>query len=213
MAKGEGESPDNLDEFKMPEEELGVAEPSEEDLASLFQNESLFASEEPQVTEEPPSAEPLPAVEESQPAEEAAAKPKGQEAAAEPTGEGEEKSASEEKAEAKPIPWPLYAEWGALVGIPVILLGLASLHLLYFATVVYVVSVALIPYGIWKSRQTSNVYTVILGCALAAVLTALYCLWLEIGRYQFDIRAREAKQRVSISLRIDPEFLVKNRRA
>jgi hypothetical protein len=213
VAKGEGESPDNLDEFKAPNEKAGAAEPSEEALASLFQNESLFTTEEPQTAEEPIAAEVPPVAEESQAAEETAAKPaeaEGQEAAAESAGEGEEEPATEEKPEPKPAKWPFFVEWGAIVGVPVILLGIAFLHLLYFATVIYVVSVALIPYAIWKGRQTNSVYTVILGCALVAVLTAVYCLWLEVGRYQFDIKAREAKQRVSMSVGIDAGFLVES---
>lgn len=79
---------------------------------------------------------------------------------------------------------PVYLEWGGATAISVILLALALLHILYFATAFYVISVGFVGYAIWKGRATNTVYTVILGCALVAVLTAIYCLWLEVGRYQ-----------------------------
>ena len=47
-------------------------------------------------------------------------------------------------------------------------------------------------------RKTNTVFVVILGCVLAAVLTSVYCLWMELVRYKFDIKAQDAKQRVSM---------------
>ncbi len=52
---------------------------------------------------------------------------------------------------------------------------------------------------LWLGHKTNTVYVVILGCVLAAVLTAVYCLWTEMERYNFDIKAQEAKQRVTMT--------------
>ena len=49
-------------------------------------------------------------------------------------------------------------------------------------------------------RKTNTVFVVFLGCVLAAVLTAVYCLWMELARYKFDIKAQDAKQRVEHGL-------------
>ncbi len=88
-------------------------------------------------------------------------------------------------------------DWAIAGGIAVVMLLLAVLGLFNYATAIYVVAVGLVVYAMWKMRETNDLYTVVLGCALIAILTAIYCLWLEWGRYQFDTRAREAKQRVS----------------
>jgi hypothetical protein len=85
---------------------------------------------------------------------------------------------------------PQYLEWGALVGIPVVLVALATVQFIYFATALYLLSAGFVGYGIWRGRATGTIYTVLLGCAVIAILTALYCLWIELGRYQFNIRAK-----------------------
>ena len=87
-----------------------------------------------------------------------------------------------------------YIEWGSVGGISVILLILAVCGILSYATAFYLIAVGLVPYGIWLGRETNTVYTVILGCALIGVLTAIYCLWMEVGRYQFEINAKKAFQ-------------------
>jgi hypothetical protein len=56
-------------------------------------------------------------------------------------------------------------------------------------------------------RKTNDLYTVILGCALIAILTGIYCLWLEWGRYQFDTKARQAKQHASAARLPGPRSL------
>jgi len=115
--------------------------------------------------------------------------------------------AAEEAKPKQPTNMATLLEWGGVIGIPVILLGLAALQVLSFATVLYVISVGFVPYGVWKGRETNNVYTIILACSLVAVLTAVFCLWLEIARYHADVKAREAKQRVSMSWPTDTRFL------
>ena len=120
----------------------------------------------------------------------------------EPTAEPEKPAA-----EKKPSKLPLYLELAGAIGIPLLLLVLAWLQVLNFSTALYIIAVGFIPYGIWKDRETSTVYTVILACALAAVLTAVYCLWMEWGRYQFDVKARGAKQQVRASQPLQPASL------
>ncbi len=89
---------------------------------------------------------------------------------------------------------PVYIEWGCAIGLPVIILILAVSGILSYATAIYIIAVGFVPYGIWKGRETNTVYTVILGCALIAVLTAIYCLWMEVGRYEFQVNAKAASQ-------------------
>lgn len=109
-----------------------------------------------------------------------------------------EKPAKEAKAK-RPSQLPAnYLEWGIVAGVSVLLLALALVHLLLLSTAVYLISVGLVGYGMWKGGQTSTIYTVILGCALIALLTAIYLLWSEWGRYNYDTKAKDAK-RVSAS--------------
>lgn len=115
----------------------------------------------------------------------------------------------EEKAEEakKPSKLMSYLDWPVAAGAAAILLILAACQMLNFSTAIYVISVGCVACAIWKFRRTSNVYTVILGLCVIAILTSLYCLWLEVGRYQFDVKAREAKQRVSVSWPTEARFL------
>ena len=147
----------------------------------------------------------------------APAEPTAEPQATEPSeAEGEHKKAEpsevseegfQEETEKGPSKLPVYLEWAGVIAIPAIILALAWLGVWYFSTAFYVISVGLIPYGIWKGRETNTVYTVILGCTLVAVLTAIYCLWLEVGRYNFDVKA---KQRVGLSRPIQAGFLAEN---
>ena len=83
-------------------------------------------------------------------------------------------------------------EYGG-IGLGVfVLLALGWLNLFYFSTALYTISIGLVGYGIWKGRATNNIYTMFMACALLAVLTAVYCLWLELGRYQFEIKPKHA---------------------
>jgi hypothetical protein len=156
-------------------------DPDFDDL-NLMAPESLLA-------EEPP-AEPLaePAATEGEPVKIEA----GEAAESPPEAAGE--PAAESVAKRRKLPFP--SEWGIGVAIPVVLLVLVVLQVLYLSTAIFLICVALVGFGIWRDRETNTVYTVLLGCALVAILTALYCLWAEMGRYQFDVRA---KQRTSLS--------------
>jgi hypothetical protein len=92
-----------------------------------------------------------------------------------------------------------YMEWGAAVVLLVALLAVASLRMILFSTAVYVILVGLVCYAIWKTRATNTVYTVILGCTLIAVITAVFCLLTELGRYDYDVKAQKAKQPFGMS--------------
>ncbi len=120
--------------------------------------------------------------------------------------EGVEEKAEEEKAK-KPSKLMSYLDWPVAVGAAAILLILAACQMLNFSTAIYVISVGCVACAIWKGRRTSNIYTVLLGLCLIAILTSLYCLWLEMDRYQLDVKAREAKQRVSVSWPTEARFL------
>lgn len=180
MPNVEGENPD-FDDFALPGEGAFPEEPIDE-LAGI--SDELVA---PPIEAEDMQPEPEIAKEVEPPAKEAVA-------------------------EAAKVPGkvPNFVEWGCVIGLPVLLVLLALVNVVYLSTAVYVIAVGFIPYGIWKGRATNTVYTVILGCTLAAVLTAIYCLWLEVGRYQFDIKAREAKQRGSMSSLLDAQSLAHN---
>jgi hypothetical protein len=159
--------------------------------------ESLLSSETvaPDAAEEP-ALETAPMVEVV--AEDAGA---ATEKAEEPGAEGPAEEKPEEEPaekEAKPAGKLMaYLDWVIAGGIAAGLLLLALVGLLNLSTAIYAVSVVVVVSAIWKARQTNDLYTVMLGCALVAILTAIYCLWLEVGRYRFDVKAREAKQRVS----------------
>jgi hypothetical protein len=83
--------------------------------------------------------------------------------------------------------------------IPVLLIVLAFADMILISTALYVICLGLIGFGLWMERKTNTISIVFLGCALAAILTAVYCIWIELRRYNFDIRAREAKERSAMT--------------
>ena len=174
MANIEGEGP-MLEEMKLPGEESVSSEPAPE-VAPNVETASETASE----------AAPGETVSET-------AEVESVEAAEE--GEHLEEEPEEEK---PPSKLPVYLEYAGLACIPLILLTLGYFEIMFFSTALYLIALGLIPYGIWKGRKTNNVYSIILGCALAAMFTAIFCLWIEFDRrYQGDLKAQEVKQRVS----------------
>ncbi len=166
---------------------------------------------------EPPEAEQLVFEDESARAEGAAEEVRPLEEAEAETGEpaqGAEESPAEEagpaetapeqpEAEKPPSKLPLYAEAAALVAVPAALFALFWFAVVYISTAVYLLGVCFVPYVLWKGRRTNTVFTVFLGCTLLALITAVYCLWVELGRYGFDIKAQEAKQRVGVERPVD----------
>ena len=186
MADVEGESP-KFEDLNLPGEESAASEPSAEPPAEAASEVSF--SREPEASEaavESPEGETA----EVEIAEEAAEQYEADQR------DGEEGEQPEE--ETPPNKLPVYLEYAGLACIPLILLVLGYSEVVFFSTALYLIGLGLIPYGIWKGRETNTVFTVILGCALAAVFTAIFCLWMEFGRYQFDVKAQEVKQRVSM---------------
>jgi len=118
-------------------------------------------------------------------------------APAEPLTPPEEPVVADEPAGKSPGASLPYVEWCIAAAVAVVILGLGWRGIMYLSTALFIVSIGLVCYALWRCRQSSGIETVLLGCALVAVLTALYCLWLEMGRYGFDIKARDSKQRVS----------------
>lgn len=163
---------EGLDDLLSPGEELTPMEISDD----LSAEGPLNAMEEPAVQEEPAMVEPE-ARSEAEPA-----------AAQEPSSGGS-------------MPLAAYADWLATVGVAVAALALGLLGFIYLGTAVYVMAVAIVGTLLWKDRKTNSIYTVLLGCALIAIVTAVYCLWIELERYHFEIRA---KRRASVSATIVP---------
>jgi hypothetical protein len=94
-----------------------------------------------------------------------------------------------------PSKLPVYLPIACAICLPIIALAFAFLGNLYYSTAIYIIALGYIPLALWASRRTNTVFVVFLGCVLAAVLTAVYCLWMEIGQYNYDIKAQEAKQK------------------
>lgn len=130
-------------------------------------------------------------------------------------GEVQEEATSDEGPVAEDSPpkpkksLPPYADIAAAGGISVVLLALGVVGLIYVSTAFFLIAVAAVFYTLWRQRATCSVYNVLLGCALVAVLLSLYFLWIEIGRYHFDLRARDAKQGVGLLLPQETPRLVK----
>lgn len=95
----------------------------------------------------------------------------------------------------KLAPHQKYIEWVCLGIVAVALAALTYLDVILIWTAIYAVGMVAIFYGIWACRETNTSYSVLLGCALAAVLTAVFCMWMEFARYGFDLKARSAKNR------------------
>ena len=189
MADVEGESPE-FEELNLSDEESAASEPSAEPPADAASEASF--SREQRVSEaaiESPEGETA----EVEIAEAAAEQSEADRRDGEEDEEGEQP-----EEERPPNKLPLYLEYAGLACIPLILLVLGYSEVVFFSTALYLIALGLIPYGIWKGRETNTVFTVILGCALAAVFTAIFCLWMEFGRYQFDLKAQEVKQRVTM---------------
>jgi len=53
--------------------------------------------------------------------------------------------------------------------------------------------------GIAVAKPKPDIYTVLLGLALVAILTAITFLVLELGRYNWDYKAEGAKIRLTMS--------------
>ena len=99
---------------------------------------------------------------------------------------------------------PPYLAIALAVGVLVVLLALAYFKILSYSMAICIVGVAVVVLMIWMGRKTNTVYTVLLGCVLIALVTSVYCLWYILSdKYQGDIKAQEAKQRVGMVQPVD----------
>lgn len=163
--------------------------PGEEAAEPIFETEAVGEAEEQ-----------LQPVEEIETAETAEAEPAR-------TEETEEKKGAE-----KPSGnMPLFVAAACAIGIPVIFLALFQFQIIFFSTAVYLIGICFIPIGVWLGRKTNTTFTIFLACTLAALMTACYCLWIVLGRYQFDLKALEAKQRVSMTVPVERPLIAQNK--
>ena len=119
----------------------------------------------------------------------------------------EEPSAEAEETEPEKTPnkSQFYMICAGAAALPVLLLVLAVCNVINLSTAVYLVGLGLVPIAVALNRETTSIWNVFLACALAALLTAVYCLWIEIGRYHFDFGAKEAKQLMGTAMMIPIE--------
>jgi hypothetical protein len=98
---------------------------------------------------------------------------------------------------------PPYVAIAVCIGVLVVLFALAYFKLFGYSTAIYVIGLAIIPLMLLLGRKTATVYTVLLGCVLAALMTSVYCLWSVLERYHGDVKAQAAKQGVSMTQPLD----------
>ena len=115
-------------------------------------------------------------------------------------GEGGEEG---EVATKRGFAWLAYVEWSAAVLVAIALYLLASLlssSATGFWNGIYLVLMAMIAFALWKTRRVwtspeiSAPFTLMIVVSLAALLTAVYCLGLELRSYDWDQKAKKAKQ-------------------
>jgi hypothetical protein len=105
--------------------------------------------------------------------------------------------------ELEPAKKPPLLEIVAAIAAPAVALGLAFAGMLSFSTAIFLIALAYIAIMMWLGRKTNTIYTVILGCILAVLVTSVYCLWEVLARYHYDVKAQGARQRVTISRPVD----------
>lgn len=91
--------------------------------------------------------------------------------------------------EPSPSKLPFILEIVGVAAIPLLLVVAAVLHFIYLPTAVWLIGLGFIPYGLWKAKET-NAYMIFLGCALAAMLTAIYVFWIELATYNYEVKAK-----------------------
>jgi hypothetical protein len=118
--------------------------------------------------------------------------------ATEPSGPAHAEEEEEEE-EKEPSKLPIALELVAIFGLPVVIIALAMMQFVDAWVGLYVFLMACIPYALWKGRATNTVFTVFLGCILAAELTAIFCLFKEFQRYGYDVSGRAGKQKITMA--------------
>ncbi|MBN1395395.1 MAG: hypothetical protein JW959_10260 [Pirellulales bacterium] len=165
----------NFEELKMPEEEAAAEEP-------VFEDETAPAEAADEAQLEPIE------------------RPEAAEAADDQVEETleEVKEEKEGEPEEKAGNLTFVAEWAVAVGVPVVLAALFIVQIIHLSTAVYLFGMGFVCFALWKGRKSNTVTTVILGCALAALMTAAYCYWVVLREYGFDLKAQGAKQQVRL---------------
>ncbi|HEY4760470.1 MAG TPA: hypothetical protein VIH42_07815 [Thermoguttaceae bacterium] len=59
---------------------------------------------------------------------------------------------------------------------------------------------------IMEKLSAADLFTVMLSIALVALLIAILCCLIELGRYRFDIRAKGAKQAITATTKVDANY-------
>ncbi len=62
------------------------------------------------------------------------------------------------------------------------------------------------PSRIFEVLANAEPYTVMLGVALLAVLIAIFCLWMELHSYDYDIGAKGSKQTAMVGSAVASSF-------
>jgi hypothetical protein len=66
-------------------------------------------------------------------------------------------------------------------------------------------------YKVWLQKlATADPYTVLLGITVAALLIAVLCCLIELGRYRFDIGAKGAKQPLTMATPVSSIDSIRN---
>lgn len=178
-------------EEEAPEEEVAAEDTSE---AEASEEEPVAADEEA-AAEEEESEEPTPLDEMmfGVAAGEAAAETGAEEAEEEESEE--EPGEKAKKKSAMPVLVELIAVGAICVGLP--LLAVMSPETIALDLAIYLAALVLIPFAVWRSRATATPYFILLAFALAALCTAVFCLWQEMEAYDFDFKAKEATSQMS----------------
>lgn len=102
----------------------------------------------------------------------------------------------------------LYIMVGIAVGVPAILIVLSFLNFLSLSTVAYLTGLVLVAIMALASHKTNTIYIIFLGGVIVALMTAVYLLWIKFEQYNGDVKAQEAKQRISVTQPFDRDILV-----
>ena len=120
-------------------------------------------------------------------------------AVAAPTAPAQAAEEEEEEEERETSKLPMVLEIAAIIAVPAAIAGLFVMQTFDAWSCLYVFLLACIPYALWKGRATNTVFTVFLGCILAAELTAIFCLLKEFQHYGYNVSARAARQKFSMA--------------
>jgi cation transport ATPase len=136
------------------------------------------------------------------------------EAAEEAAAEGEEeKEGKEGKEPKKKTPeWVFHAQWGGAAALCVAIYLIffltnirhAPWHAFYLITLVVLATATWMTRKIWATFEVTAFYTLVLAGAVAALLTGIYCLGLELCDHSWDIKAKTGKAAATAAQQSSP---------